>query len=85
MKIIFEKTCKNREIYNNMKHLGISGGSTKIAGLTGAAFQLLEANNYQPDIISGISAGSILTLPILFKKWDMLKTTVTNLKFNRFL
>lgn len=67
-----------------MKHLGISGGSTKIAGLTGAAFQLLEANNYQPDIISGISAGSILTLPILFKKWDMLKTTVTNLKLTDF-
>lgn len=67
-----------------MKHLGISGGSTKIAGLAGAAFQCIEKFNYKPDVISGISAGSILTLPIVFKKWEMLEKVVKNLKLSDF-
>jgi len=67
-----------------MKHLGISGGSTKIAGLAGAAYELIENFKYKPDIISGISAGSILALPIVFKKWDMIEQTVKNLKLSDF-
>lgn len=67
-----------------MKHLGISGGSTKIAGLAGAAYELIENCNYQPDVISGISAGSILALPIIFKKWSQIENTVKNLKLSDF-
>lgn len=67
-----------------MKHLGISGGSTKIAGLTGAALEVIKTYKYQPDIISGISAGSILALPIVLGKWDMLEKAVKNLKLSDF-
>lgn len=67
-----------------MKHLGMSGGSTKIAGLCGAAYQVIEKYGYKPDVISGISAGSILTMPIVFKKWEMLEKTVKNLKLTDF-
>lgn len=76
------------KIYNkkslNMRHLGISGGSTKIAGLTGAAFELLEKYNYRPDVISGVSAGSILALPMVLGKWDMLEKTVKHIKLSDF-
>jgi predicted acylesterase/phospholipase RssA len=67
-----------------MKHLGISGGSTKIAGLTGAALEIIKTYKYNPDVVSGISAGSILALPIVLNKWDMLEKSVKNLKLNDF-
>lgn len=67
-----------------MKHLGISGGSTKISGLTGAAYQVLQQYGYKPDVISGVSAGSILSLPIVFKKWDMMEKVVKNLTLSEF-
>lgn len=67
-----------------MKHLGISGGSTKIAGLTGAALEVIKTYNYKPDVISGISAGSVLALPIVLGKWDMLEKAVKNLKLEDF-
>lgn len=67
-----------------MKHLGLSGGATKIAGLTGAAFELIENFNFKPDIISGVSSGSILTLPIALGKWNELEQAVKNLKMSDF-
>ncbi len=67
-----------------MKHLGISGGSTKIAGLTGAALEVIKTYKYNPDVISGISAGSILALPIVLGKWDMLEKAVKHLSLHDF-
>ncbi len=62
-----------------MKHLGISGGGTKICGLFGAAEVIMKEKNFMPDVISGISAGAILSLPLALGKWDVVKKLV--LKF----
>ena len=59
-----------------MKHLGISGGGTKIAGLYGAAESIFLDKNYQPDIISGISAGALLSVPLAMRKFDQIKSIV---------
>jgi|GEM_PF-380619 len=53
--------CKSAK---GLKHLGISGGGTKIAGLYGAAETIIFSKGYRPDIISGISAGAILAVPL---------------------
>lgn len=63
-----------------MKHLGISGGGTKITGLFGAAEALLLDQQYQPDLISGISAGAILSLPLAMEKWEETHAILDNLK-----
>ncbi len=67
-----------------MKHLGISGGGTKIAGLFGAAEVLLKEKNYQPDLISGISAGAILSVPLALGKLKEVKELVLNLTLDTF-
>jgi predicted acylesterase/phospholipase RssA len=67
-----------------MKHLGISGGGTKIAGLFGAAEVLLTEKNYQPDLISGISAGAILSVPLALGKFKEVKELVLNLTLDTF-
>jgi len=67
-----------------MKHLGISGGGTKIAGLFGAAEVLIQEKGYQPDIISGISAGAILAVPLAMGKFDEIRDIVLNLKQDDF-
>lgn len=59
-----------------MKHLGISGGGTKIGGLFGMAEVLLAEKSYRPDIISGISAGAILGLPLAMGKFDEIREWV---------
>lgn len=59
-----------------MKLLSISGGSTKIAGLAGAADCLINEKNYKPDYIVGTSAGSILALPIALGYWNMIRKNV---------
>jgi len=45
---------------NGLVHLGISGGGFKISGLAGGVIELLDSG-ISPDVISGISSGSILT------------------------
>jgi len=67
-----------------MKHLGISGGGTKIAGLFGVAETLLIEKNYKPDVISGISAGAILSLPLALGKFEEVKDMVLNLTLDDF-
>ena len=47
-----------------MKGLSISGGGTKIAALAGAVIELCVEKGYKPDIITGISAGSIIAVPL---------------------
>lgn len=61
-----------------MRHLGISGGSTKISGLAGAIETLILEKQYVPDIISGISAGAIIALPIALGLWeDLIRVTTS--------
>ncbi len=67
-----------------MKHLGISGGGTKIAGLFGVAESIIYDKAYQPDIISGISAGAILAVPLALGKRELIKEQVLNLEMNDF-
>jgi predicted acylesterase/phospholipase RssA len=67
-----------------MKHLGISGGGTKISGLLGAAEVLLTQKKYKPDVISGISAGAILSVPLAMGKLEVVKELVLNLTLETF-
>src|SRR5688572_29909699 len=67
-----------------MKHLGISGGGTKIAGLLGAAEVLLKEKNFKPDVIYGISAAAILSVPLVMHKFDAVKEIVLNLTLDTF-
>jgi predicted acylesterase/phospholipase RssA len=57
-----------------MKGLAISGGSTKIGFLAGAAIELMKTNDY--EIITGISAGSIISLMLAIKEYDILQNAV---------
>ncbi|MCI0751031.1 MAG: patatin-like phospholipase family protein, partial [Flammeovirgaceae bacterium] len=67
-----------------MKHLGISGGGTKISGLFGAAEVLLKEKGFKPDVISGISAGAILSVPLALGKFEEVKDIVLNLTLDTF-
>ena len=67
-----------------MKHLGISGGGTKIAGLFGAVEALMLEKKFKPDIISGISAGAILSLPLALGKFAELKDMIQGLALDDF-
>lgn len=65
-----------------MKALAISGGSTKIGFLAGAAIELCKRNNYQ--IITGISAGSIISLLLAIGEFDLLKESILPMDSNKF-
>ena len=67
-----------------MKHLGISGGGTKIAGLFGVAESIIYDRGYIPDIISGISAGAILALPLALGKREEIRQQVLNISLDDF-
>ena len=67
-----------------MKHLGISGGGTKIGGLFGAAETIIAEKHYKPDIISGISAGAILSVPLALGKFETLREMVLNFNLDTF-
>jgi predicted acylesterase/phospholipase RssA len=66
-----------------MKHLGISGGGTKIGGLFGAAESLYK-KGFHPDIISGISAGAILSVPVAMGKFEEIRDLVLNITLDDF-
>jgi len=51
--IVMESNTKS------LRHLGISGGGFSIPGLAGA-FEQIVNSGYKPDIVSGVSSGSIL-------------------------
>src|SRR5687767_5122260 len=93
MGLVFSGICdflfsKSLEIITlkpiSMKHLGISGGGTKIAGLYGVAEALLVEKKFKPDIISGISAGAILSLPLALGKFKEVKELVLNFTLDDF-
>jgi predicted patatin/cPLA2 family phospholipase len=65
-----------------MKVLSISGGSTKITALAAHGKNIL--GYYKPDVYIGVSAGSILLLPMILGKHNEIEKIVTNLKFSDF-
>lgn len=67
-----------------MRHLGISGGGTKISGLFGVAEAIIYERGYIPEIISGISAGAILALPLALGKREVIREQVLNLELDDF-
>ncbi|HKR06132.1 MAG TPA: patatin-like phospholipase family protein [Bacteroidia bacterium] len=67
-----------------MKHLGISGGGTKIVGLFAAAEVIIREKNYKPDLISGISAGAILSVPLAMRMWDKMHAMLGSIKLDAF-
>ena len=50
-----------------LTHMGFSGAGFAISGIAGAGYKLLK-NGFKPDVISGISSGSILTFLICSSK-----------------
>jgi predicted acylesterase/phospholipase RssA len=64
------------------KGLAISGGSTKIGFLAGAAIELMKTHDY--DIITGISAGSIISLMLSIGEFEVLQDAVFNCTSNDF-
>lgn len=66
-----------------MKHLGVSGGGTKIGGLFGV-IETLYDKGFQPDIISGISAGALLSVPLAMRKFDEIRELVLNISLDDF-
>jgi predicted acylesterase/phospholipase RssA len=61
---------------NKLKHLGFSGAGFAIPGIAGAGYELLKSG-YNPDIISGVSSGAILTFIICASK-NRLETIKNN-------
>ena len=60
--------------------LNISGGATKIPGLFGGAKAILE--NDKPDLITGISSGAILAVPLALGLFADIEKVVLNLSMN---
>jgi predicted acylesterase/phospholipase RssA len=67
-----------------MKILNISGGGTKIIGEFGAAEALYEEHGWKADVITGISAGAIIALPIAMGKFAETKELLMKLKYSHF-
>ena len=65
-------------VKKGVKILNLSGAATKIAGLAGAAYYLSNEYGYRPNIITGISSGAILTIPIAMRKWETINYLVKN-------
>ncbi|MBL4624285.1 MAG: patatin-like phospholipase family protein [Flavobacteriales bacterium] len=62
-----------------MQALSLSGGSTKIAGIAGAAVTICQIHGYHPKYITGISAGSIIAVPLAMGMFDEIKTLTTTI------
>jgi len=61
-----------------MKLYNLSGGATKIGGLYAKSQRIIQEFGYKPDIISGVSSGALLTLPIALNKWKELDTLIND-------
>jgi predicted acylesterase/phospholipase RssA len=63
---------KDKIIFN------MSGGGTQIGSLAAHAYNLIEKENIYPNIITGVSAGALLTLSVYLRKWESIENMVTN-------
>jgi predicted acylesterase/phospholipase RssA len=57
----------------NLNLISFSGASTKIVGEFSSSHHLITQVGYKPDIITGISAGALLCVPVALGKWGQLK------------
>lgn len=64
-----------------MKLLAFSGGATKIVALVAHGTKVLQSG-YTPDIVVGVSSGSLVMLPLILGKYELLKEKTTNLKLS---
>jgi predicted acylesterase/phospholipase RssA len=62
--------------------LAISGGSTKIPMLAGAAITALKYKDYNPSYIIGTSSGGILALPLALGLYDKVESLVKSFTLN---
>ncbi len=67
-----------------MKILNISGGGTKIGGLFGVAEALMNIRKVQFDVISGVSAGAILAVPLAIGKFQQVRELVLDYSMHDF-
>ena len=65
-----------------MKVLNLSGGATKASGEVGIC-EVLIKNGYTPDIITGVSAGAVLAVPMALGLWDEMIQFSTNLRLKQ--
>jgi len=63
---------------NKLKLLGFSGAATKIAAHAAHGKNILRY--YSPDVITGVSSGALVILPLILGKHRELKDITTNLK-----
>lgn len=63
-----------------MKLISFSGAATKIAAHAAHGKYLFKDN--KPDVIGGVSSGSLIILPLLLGKHDLLKEITTSLELN---
>ena len=67
-----------------MKILNLSGASTNIGFLFGVSESLITRKNQQFDVISGISSGAILSLPLALGKFNEVRELVLNYDLDTF-
>ena len=65
-----------------MKHLCISGGGSEIPALAGACSRIMK-EHYDPDMITGVSSGAILTAPLALGMHETIKELSTNVSLDR--
>tara|TARA_R110002126_G_scaffold289552_1_gene444690 strand:- start:1556 stop:2434 length:879 start_codon:yes stop_codon:yes gene_type:complete len=65
-----------------MKVLNLSGGAFKASGHVGVCEVLLK-NGYKPDIITGVSAGAVLAVPMALGLWGKMIRFSTHLKLKQ--
>lgn len=61
-----------------MKILNLAGGGTKISGHAGAC-EVLVKGGYSPDIITGVSAGAVIALPVALGLFDEIRDLTTKI------
>ena len=62
-----------------MKLLSVSVGGTKVGGLQSFASSVMTTHGYTPTIITGVSAGAILALPLALGKHNEMEAILTDL------
>ena len=67
-----------------MRILNIAGGGTKIGGMLGVAESLINIKKIQFDVISGISSGAILSVPIALGKFEAVRNLVLDYSMKDF-
>jgi len=76
--ILVTKDNKMKTQNDNHRILNLSGGATAISGLFGSAETIMKVRHYNPTVITGISAGALLAVPLAMGKYSEAKEMVLN-------